>query len=445
MNRRQFNKNLISLGFAGLAQSILPSTSFASGVASRVQGYGALLSDPNGLLDLPQGFSYKVLSRLGDTMSDGHKVPDDADGMGVIALEGDRIALVRNHEVMPKGATDTTSPIKSDLAYSLLPNGHAMGGGTTTLIVNQKTNEVERQFWSVAGTIRNCAGGVTPWGSWLTCEEIVIGKKEGLEKDHGFVFEVPADSDGLVKAEPLVAMGRFNHEAACVDPNTGIVYMTEDRKDSLFYRFIPKVQGELNKGGQLQALVVKDQPKFDTRNWHSPSFAVNQTLSTEWVDLDNPESPDDDLRVRGHDLGAAVFARGEGLWWGDDELYFTCTSGGAKKLGQVMRYVPKSGQLSLFLESPDKQTFNFGDNLTVAPNGHLIVCEDQYGSIVDNKLKGITPKGLTYNLAGVRVQTEPAGACFSPDGETLYVNLYSPTVTLAITGPWASVSEAEVS
>ena len=127
-----------------------------------------------------------------------------------------------------------------------------------------------------------------------------------ISKDHGYVSEVPAN------AIPIKAMGRFNHEAACVDPRTGIVYMTEDRNDSLIYRYIPNQKANLQSGGRLQALVITQQPKFDTRNWHSGSMPLNQEMAVEWIELDHPESPDDDLRLRGFNLGAALFARGGG-------------------------------------------------------------------------------------------------------------------------------------
>ena len=163
-------------------------------------------------------------------------------------------------------------------------------------------------------------------------------------------------------------------------------------------------------------------------------------FDVEWIVLDNPESPNDDLRARGYEKGAALFARGEGIHWGEGELYFCCTNGGQKQLGQVMKLVPsadgKQDKLQLFLESEDKNLYNFGDNLTVCPNGHLLVCEDQYTDIVDNHLRGVTPNGEVYNFAKLHAQTELAGACFSPDGNTLFVNIYSPTKTLAITGAW---------
>ena len=124
---------------------------------------------------------------------------------------------------------------------------------------------------------------------------------------------------------------------------------------------------------------------------------------------------------------------------GEGELYFCCTSGGAAKLGQVFRLRPQArGQdrLQLFYESMSIEQYNFGDNLTVAPNGHLVVCEDAYTDTVTNYLRGITPEGAAYPLALLRMQTEWAGACFSPDERPLFVNVYRPAKTVAITGPW---------
>jgi len=244
----------------------------------------------------------------------------------------------------------------------------------------------------------------------------------------------------LAQGVPLKAMGRFNHEAAAVDPATGHVYLTEDRDDGLLYRFIPKVPGKLSEGGQLQALALLPNAAADSRNWQGVTMQPHSWHSVRWIDCDDPESPNDDLRQRGAALGALPFARGEGIHMGNGELYFCCTSGGAARYGQVFRLtLGESGdRLQLFFESRGPEEFSYGDNLTVAPNGHLIVCEDQYAEVVDNYLRGITPQGMAYPLARLRRQTELAGACFSPDGRTLFVNAYSPTMTLAITGPWAA-------
>jgi uncharacterized protein len=402
-------------------------------------GYGALRPDPAGLLDLPEGFSYRVLSRLGDAMDDGGTVPDRADGMGCFALGNGEIALVRNHELQPRH--DAGGPIAKGFGKR---NGVFVSGGTTNIVLDAATLAVKRQFRSLGGTIRNCSGGTTPWGTWLTCEEAPTGPGQpygdGLERNHGWVFEVPASARGLVDAVPLTAMGRFNHEAAVVDPATGIVYQTEDRDDSVIYRFLPKVPGKLAEGGRLQAMVVEGLT--DTRNWKGEGMVVGQQYRVSWVDLDDVEAPKDDLRQRAAAKGAALVARGEGLHMGENAVFACCTSGGAMQLGQILKLTPglasAPDMVELFFESESTDQFNYGDNLTVASNGHLIVCEDQYTDVVDNHIRGITPAGEAYTLAQLTAQTELAGGCFSPDGTVLFVNVYSPTATLAITGPWAA-------
>lgn len=450
ISRRTFNQGLVAIALTGLSRHLVAAPSNTSMALGKDKGYGPLIADPQRILDLPQGFNYRIISSLGNLMTDGMQVPDRADGMGCIALDDERVALIRNHEIYMRRINPDPEIAKnpaSDLVYDTDINKQPLGGGTSTIVYNTKTQSVEREFMSLLGTLRNCSGGITPWGSWLTCEEAVNTASEHNFKDHGYVFEVPATAKSMVKATPIIAMGRFNHEAACVDPRTGIVYMTEDRGDSLFYRFIPNKKGDLHAGGRLQAMVIKDKPQFDTRNWKSSAMSLHQDFAVSWIDLDNPQAPKDDLRVRGYAAGGAVFARGEGIYFGDNEMYFCCTNGGAKKVGQIMKYVPSlhegttketalPGVLSLFVESPGIETFNYGDNVAVAPNGHLIVCEDQYTKNVNNLLRGVTPQGKVYELAKVRWQTEPAGACFSPDGQTMFVNLYSPTMTLAITGPW---------
>ena len=438
LNRRNF------IGATGAAFSGLllngctgrsaPLTSAPSSFAD----YGPLVPDPAGMLDLPRGFSYRLLSSLGNAMTDGCTVPDKADGMGCFSLGNDEIVLIRNHELVP--ADDAGGVLAKGFGTR---DGAIVPGGTTSIVLDATTLEVKREFRSLAGTIRNCSGGITPWGSWLTCEEAPTGPGqrfgEGLAENHGWVFEVPANATGLIDAVPLKAMGRFNHEAACVDPRTGIVYLSEDRDDSVLYRFVPTTPGRLGDGGLLQAMVVEGLS--DTRNWTSADMAVGFRHTVRWIDCDDVESPNDDLRSRAAAKGAALVARGEGIHTGTDEIFICSTNGGQRKLGQILRLVPGTGgkpdQIELFFESQSKDQFNYGDNLTVGPNGHLIVCEDQYTEVVDNHLRGITPDGRAYTLGRLRMQTELAGGCFSPDGKWFFVNAYSPTRTLAITGPWA--------
>ena len=438
LNRRNF------IGATGAAFSGLllngctgrsaPLTSAPSSFAD----YGPLVPDPAGMLDLPRGFSYRLLSSLGNAMTDGCTVPDKADGMGCFSLGNDEIVLIRNHELVP--ADDAGGVLAKGFGTR---DGAIVPGGTTSIVLDATTLEVKREFRSLAGTIRNCSGGITPWGSWLTCEEAPTGPGqrfgEGLAENHGWVFEVPANATGLIDAVPLKAMGRFNHEAACVDPRTGIVYLSEDRDDSVLYRFVPTTPGRLGDGGLLQAMVVEGLS--DTRNWTSAEMAVGSRHTVRWIDCDDVESPNDDLRSRAAAKGAALVARGEGIHTGTDEIFVCSTNGGQRKLGQILRLVPGTGgepdQIELFFESQSKDQFNYGDNLTVGPNGHLIVCEDQYTEVVDNHLRGITPDGRAYTLGRLRMQTELAGGCFSPDGKWFFVNAYSPTRTLAITGPWA--------
>ncbi|RDC60720.1 hypothetical protein HME9302_01935 [Alteripontixanthobacter maritimus] len=449
-NRRNF---LAATGsaFAALATSscIRPGAVAKSGAAAGTvrgqltEGYGPLVKDPAGLLDLPEGFSYRLLSKLGQPMSDGGTVPDRADGMGCLDLGKGRIALVRNHELMPDH--DGGGPIAS--GYGSL-GGQVMPGGTTTMVLDARTLALESEFRSLAGTIRNCSGGVTPWGSWLSCEEAVI--KPGDARDpgdlattHGWVFEVPGAATGLVDAKPLKHLGRFNHEAASVDPATGIVYLSEDREDSLFYRFVPSVPGDLTAPGKLQAMAVEGVA--DSRNWTELTMRAGEPRPVRWIDMDEVHAPDDDLRTRGAAQGATLIARGEGLHMGvardRGEVYLCSTSGGAKRLGQIFRLAIGGGRgkpdtFELFFESSSPDQMNYGDNLTVAPNGHVIVCEDQYTDTVTNHLIGVTPDGAPYRFGLLTQQTELAGGCFSPDGKWFFVNAYSPTATVAITGPW---------
>ena len=459
LDRRLFLKqsSLVTLAFTGLRTFAQSATSQAN--KSKLK----LKSDFYGTLDLPKGFSYTAFSEVGEYMDDGLLVPGKHDGMGAFAGPSGKTILIRNHE-MEAGATDGSPFGNKKSLLRKVPRskfydagkGKKPGlGGTTTLIFDTKTQTLEKHWLSLTGTYRNCAGGVTPWGTWVTCEEDVNRPNEDgqrpnddMEKMHGYNFEVPASNQmGLVDPIPLRAMGRFRHEAIAVDPKSGAVYQTEDRSDGLFYRFLPRKPGQLVEGGNLQVLKLRDKSRADTRNWHNNDFRPGQNLPVEWVDVENIESEDDDLRYHGfYERGAARFGRGEGCWYGRDSIFFACTNGGKAKAGQIFRYTPSKnegkesesrspGILELFIESKDDKLIENADNLAIAPWGDLIVCEDgsnpQY-------VVGVTPEGKTYQLAKTTLG-ELAGACFSPDGSTLFLNIQTPGITLAITGPWESL------
>ena len=438
---------------------------------NEVEGYGPLIADPRQIMDLPKGFSYRILSRTGDVMSDGFRVPAAPDGMASFPQPNGRVVVVRNHEV------DVLRPPHEGpygIEFELLPKldqrliydygkGRPQFGGTTTIVYDPASGKIESQFLSLAGTLRNCAGGATPWNSWLTCEETVENAGEVCEKNHGYIFEVPArTAPALADPLPLKDMGRFYHEAVAVDPRTSIVYETEDRNDGLLYRFLPKTPGKLAEGGKLQALAVRDTKSFDTRNYAetgAPRMPVREPIAVRWIDIDNPDTNRDDLRTRGAQLGAAVFARGEGIVFGTNEAYISCTNGGLGMRGQIFKYIPSPaegtpgeeadpGKLLLYLEPNNAHILESCDNVGVAPWGDIIVCEDNAApanvvarSGAFNFLRGVTPDGKFYTLGRNRYPggSELSGACFSPGPHaTMFVNIQAAGLTLAITGPWES-------
>ncbi|WP_164115794.1 alkaline phosphatase PhoX [Sphingorhabdus sp. Alg239-R122] len=464
LSRRSFMKKAQAAGifYASLSLS-------GSALAFEKTGKHPLVPDPDGILDLPEGFTYRLISKAGDMMSDGFFRPGRADGMACFPHPDDdgKCILMRNHENWP--STESGSPFgDNDELLDRLPEGKlydtkATGrpffGGVTKLVYDLEKKEMVEDFLVLAGTAGNCAGGPTPWGSWLSCEEAAVVPAEGANKHHGFVFEVPASATGPVDPKPITAMGRFVHEAAAVDPQTGIVYMTEDNPRGLFYRYIPDVPEQLHKGGKLQALVIKGRPSAVTSNWprdwggegQGPTtYMANEIFAVTWIDMEdatNYELPGNELAKRGHAAGAAQFFRGEGMDYAlrsdgkTGDIYFSCTQGGIMGTGQIWRYTPSAtsdGVLELVYESPGADTMDMCDNIAVAPWGDLVLCEDGRG---DQYLRGLTSEGQIYEIArnAHSEKSEFCGACFSPDGQVMFVNIQEPGLTLAIEGPWKAL------
>ncbi|MEM9275963.1 MAG: alkaline phosphatase PhoX [Cyanobacteria bacterium P01_F01_bin.143] len=439
LSRRKF---LGLVGISSLATAIVaPSlknlySQSATVKTPKIDKFGVLKPDPKGILDLPEGFQYKIISGVGEKMNDGLLVPNNHDGMAAFPGENGSTILVRNHELNPVMT-------KNNLPASIPQYDPNCPGGTTTLVIDRDRN-LQKHYLSLAGTNRNCSGGTTTWGSWISCEEEIAtpyaptgyswqqilpywGK---VTKKHGYNFEVPA-TGGLAAPIPLKAMGRFRHEAIAIDPATGYIYQTEDQNDSCFYRFLPQEPGNLQAGGILEAMVIKNKPQIDT----GIDFPIGKTQTVEWVRMEDVDPKDDTLRYEAQAKGAAIFRRGEGICYANGELYWTCTSGGKAEAGQIFRYNLAQETVELFLESPSKEMLDYPDNLIVAPFGDLIVCEDGKG---EQFLIGITPEGKYYRFARNALNSsEFAGVCFSPDSQTMFVNIYRPGMTLAIWGNWS--------
>lgn len=436
-----------TIAFSGSVQELFAGS--AAALERGATGYGPLVPDPHGLLDLPEGFRYTVLSREGDPLRSGEgPVPSNHDGMAAFPGSAGRTHLVRNHE------NRVTAKLRVPAVPGLTYDPAGLGGCTALEL--DAGNRVLDERVAIAGTAVNCAGGPTPWHTWLTCEETEDkAGTNGYTKDHGFIFEVDPRDPQRTGAVPLTAMGRFQHEAIAVDPRRGIVYETEDaflKPFGLFYRFLPEQPlggtGSLRAGGRLQAMRVPGVADLS---------AVRRTGTTfdgiEWVTVPDPLARQTPVRLQ--DFGSRGITHAqklEGCYWGGSSVYFVSSfakraeGSAADHFGQVWRYDPDRRRLTLVVRFGSRTDVQLPgespDNITLAPGGGLMVCEDGDGA---QHVFGVTRQGQVYPMARGRQNIgtpdkpewgEFAGVTFAPDGRTMYVNCYTPGTTFAVTGPW---------
>ena len=450
----------LGIAFAGSIDAIAGTA--ANAATRSASGYGPLVADPNGILSLPKGFRYDIIATAGQTvMEDGSPTPADMDGMGAFATASGT-TLVYNHEI--SGSEKPPVPDVAGLTYDAKANG-----GTTSIELDGSGKRV-REYVSVAGTENNCAGGVTPWGTWLTCEETEKRAGSSRDKDHGYVFEVsPVQAENPNRSNvPLKFLGRFAHEAVAVDPETGVVYETEDAggPNGLYFRWVPPAGFAGRKGalvelaqspdgltaGALQAMRCSRGSRHiaDLSEATQPGTRYEVT----WVDVPDRDARTVSVRRQLRDDQVTRSRKLEGAWWADGGAYFVASfarrSDGSRNEhdGQVWFYDPSTQTVTLttiFGVDPDPDVdaddYDGPDNITVSPYGGVILAEDGNGR---QHLVGVTDQGKSYTLArNDENGSEFTGPVFSPDGRTLFACIQSgPGRVFAITGPWGRPSNA---
>jgi len=399
------------------------------------------------ILSLPEGFSYTVVSGVGQIMNDGNPVPAKHDGMAAFQQKLVRngreiysraVHLVRNHEIdvgQQLFGVDQGVRTSAFYRYDLMVSA----GGATTVVVDSRTGLVRRHNASLSGTVHNCAGGRTPWNTWISCEEDVqtpTSNPENVSKKHGYNFELSAFTpQRRIRPLPLKDMGRFRHEAAVTDPRTTNVFQTEDRPDSCFYAFVPRIRnrafGHLIRGGALYAMAIRLNQRSTCNGERLPVSRLNgrnvvdtrtgmqaflgQPLKVAWVKIDEPDPESDTVRREAQSKGASVFRKGEGLIFDEEKglAYFCASQGGDAELGQIWCYDPVNETVTLVLESVNKRFLALPDNIVVGPDKTLYVCEDNAERA---HVVGIGENGKTFRMVeNLLNRGELTGVCFSQD------------------------------
>jgi secreted PhoX family phosphatase len=447
--RAMLNRSAAALGIAlvGNLEGLFGEGVTQASAHGRPAGYGPLIDDPNGLLSLPKGFSYTIVAQSGvTTLESGQPTPSDPDGTAAFAGRHGGSVLVNNHEV--GGSEPNRVPLIPGYIYD-----DAAGGGTTTIEVDRHGRRI-REYVSVAGTHNNCAGGRTPWDTWLTCEET----EAILGKPHGYVFEVdPYDQRKNRDPKPIKALGRYAHESLVVDPRSGRIYLTEDATapNGLLYRWSPPRWALPLRDGTLQRLApdagtLEAMVAFTRHGEHVPDLSVatepGTTYRIGWVPVPERDATTTSTRKQFTDEQITRSRKLEGMWWGDGGAYFvasfarTTDGSAAQHDGQVWFLNPKRDTIELklhFVYTPEDQDNDPDgpDNITVSPYGGVMIAEDGDGT---NHLLGATDRGEVFVFArnDDPGDSEFTGPTFSRDGRILFANIQTPGWVFAIQGPF---------
>ena len=452
-----------ALGTGAVVLGNMGSLLAASPAAAASPRIGAPVLDPAGILDLPSGFSYQIVSRAGDPLPGGGLTPGRHDGTASFKGPQGGVRLVQNHEI----GTSDPFPALAAAEFTYDPKAK---GGTTTLTLDNHLNRVD-EYVSLAGTFSNCAGGLTPWGTWLTCEETETKAGPTTDRDHGFVFEVdPQSPSNNVSPTPLTALGRFAHESVAIDPDRGDLYLTEDASapNGLVYRFTPndlsQTYGALRNGGTLAAM------SCSLRGSHVTDLSVfsapGTTLDVTWTPVAEPQAQTQSIRKQFDNSQVTRSRKFEGTWWGDatgngngkgsgsghgrgdrkaEKAHIVCsfariTDGSlAEHDGQVWGYDPDDQTLTLELylplnPDPASDIPDGPDNICVSPYGGFFLAEDGVGV---QHLLAVDPTGQATPFARNRLSSsEFTGVNFDPGGKVLFANIQDEGICFGITGPF---------
>jgi len=411
-NRRRFLHGGAQLAaYLALARvlSACDSGSDRASGAGRLAKVGALGAPLDIGIRIPEGFTARVIARAGERVAGTSlRWHSDPDGGATFTTDDGGWIYVSNREFLPGGV----NAIRFDANGAIVDAYNALPGALTRI---------------------NCSGGATPWKTWLSGEEYELG----------IVWE--CDPWGVQSATPLRALGTFAHEALAVDPETNIIYETEDESDGRLYRFVPEAPNvggrpDLTRG-RLQVMRVLAEQAVVSAEGLLPATKV------EWLDVPRPNPVLGGVlsgrATRYQVADSTAFHGGEGIWHHEGMIYFT-TKGDRKVWAYDTRQQTLAGVYddSLYAEP----VLDSVDNIIVTPGGDLVIVEDK--TEANQQAVAISAEGEVFPLIELAGQhgSEVTGPAFSPDGRHFYFSSQrgpgadapagSAGITYCVTGPW---------